>query len=296
VGTCPYRDRCVYLHDPRLIYRDAKTKTRKKNSEDSILDSFFWPTMPIQEVRKKLDSSKQPHVIQNYVVPGPDAWNNPTECIHDQAIYSMWMHFTEFCGNASSGVTDKSSNTFNSKVAKNQYSKRQRLALFVNLSNGVVPTTENINEHIVKANSLPVIPQQQSLAAAVAGAGYRVDTRKSPETVTEALRIDLPSPTTVADQENLHDKPLASPEAILSKKVFPEIPEIDSGNMFEGKRLMLTVESTESMRHSIFGSSAAYQSDTPRSKLSDFFAASSSASVLADSDEGEEFMLSYTDK
>jgi hypothetical protein len=45
VGSCPYRDRCVYLHDPRLVYKEAKTKTRKKNSEDSILDSFFWPVM-----------------------------------------------------------------------------------------------------------------------------------------------------------------------------------------------------------------------------------------------------------
>ena len=38
VGSCPYRDRCVYLHDPRLIYRDTKTKTRKRNQEDLGLD------------------------------------------------------------------------------------------------------------------------------------------------------------------------------------------------------------------------------------------------------------------
>ena len=122
-------------------------------------------------------------------------------------------------------MADRSTNFFNTKTDKNQHSKRQRLPVFVNLSNGVIPTTENINEKIARANSLPVI--SPSLAAAVAGAGYSVDTRKSPETVIEIPRVDLPSPTTVADQENLHNKKLASPECLLSKQFFPEIPDID---------------------------------------------------------------------
>ena len=57
-GSCPYRDRCQvcisgikhyhslnhqpstlqYLHDPRLICRATKTKTRKKNVEDNGVD------------------------------------------------------------------------------------------------------------------------------------------------------------------------------------------------------------------------------------------------------------------
>ena len=45
----------VYLHDPRCICKDAKTKTRKKNKEDVVLDSLFWPVMPVEMVNQKKD-------------------------------------------------------------------------------------------------------------------------------------------------------------------------------------------------------------------------------------------------
>ena len=32
----------MYLHDPRLMRKDAKTKSRKKNNEDLVVDSLFW--------------------------------------------------------------------------------------------------------------------------------------------------------------------------------------------------------------------------------------------------------------
>ena len=41
-GACPYRERCVYLHDPRLVHKGARTLTRKKNKEDIVQDSLFW--------------------------------------------------------------------------------------------------------------------------------------------------------------------------------------------------------------------------------------------------------------
>jgi hypothetical protein len=84
----------VYLHDPRCICKEAKTKTRRKNKEDVVLDALFWPVMPPSMVAAKLDMNRQPHVIQQYFVPVPqkDQYHR-----HDAAVYSMWMYFVDFC-------------------------------------------------------------------------------------------------------------------------------------------------------------------------------------------------------
>ena len=52
-GACPYRDRCQYLHDPRLLGVSSKAKTRRKNviSPTDIVDSFFWPPMSSDRLR-----------------------------------------------------------------------------------------------------------------------------------------------------------------------------------------------------------------------------------------------------
>ncbi len=108
VGSCPYRDRCQYLHDPRILSLSAKAKSRKTNSTEkhSEEDAFFWPVMSLNSVSGVLDSSKCPHVSQNYIVPLPgtrSVGNNSTHQsdknrgVQDSSVYSMWGHFTTFC-------------------------------------------------------------------------------------------------------------------------------------------------------------------------------------------------------
>ena len=52
------------------------------------------PVLPFHEVSHRLDSNRQPHVVQRYGVPSP--LDNQYR-LHDQAVYSMWMHFVTFC-------------------------------------------------------------------------------------------------------------------------------------------------------------------------------------------------------
>jgi hypothetical protein len=116
----------IYLHDPRCICREAKTKTRKKNDEEYTLDSMFWPILPWKVVTTKLDHMNQPHVVQPYIVPPPshDLYHQ-----HDEAVYSLWMHFIDFC------LATNSRNDFSAPdLPTNHYTKRSRLSIFRTLS------------------------------------------------------------------------------------------------------------------------------------------------------------------
>ena len=52
------------------------------------------PALPFHIVCQRVDYNRQPHVIQRYHVPSP---KNDQYCRHDQAVYSMWMHFVIYC-------------------------------------------------------------------------------------------------------------------------------------------------------------------------------------------------------
>lgn len=98
---------------------------KKKNKEDLIADTLFWPVMPTAAVMEKLDEYDRPHIIQPYIVPFPQLhWRPPSVnhkkskhsshqtthspdysevanvtvgSYHDHALYSLWMHFVEYC-------------------------------------------------------------------------------------------------------------------------------------------------------------------------------------------------------
>jgi hypothetical protein len=121
----------VYLHDPRIICREAKTKTRRKNREDTAQDSLFWPVMPATILSQRLDGSGQPQVVQPYIVPPA---SSEAHRRHDDAVYSLWMHFVDYCSTQArqKPVPDTSNQVMN------PYTHRQRLPIFraLSLSNG----------------------------------------------------------------------------------------------------------------------------------------------------------------
>lgn len=123
VGNCPYRDRCVYLHDPRIGSKSStKTSTRRKNKEDAVTDAFFWPTATKSMTRQ--DSHRKSHVVQAYFVdPGASA--------SQLLVHSMWEHFVDVC---------RGTPALNANQTRSVHAGRKRLPLFQALSRGSRPS------------------------------------------------------------------------------------------------------------------------------------------------------------
>ena len=103
--------------------------------------------MTFNSVSAKLDNNRQPHVIQPYNVPPPQ---NDQFRRHDEAVYSMWMHFVDFClANSEShhsSYPDLAPCFAAPDLPMNAYTKLPRLPIFRVLSaaNGQEVTTEEI--------------------------------------------------------------------------------------------------------------------------------------------------------
>eukprot|EP01038_Epipyxis_sp_PR26KG_P016679 gene16679-22812_t len=160
MGTCPYRERCVYLHDPRITSRiEVKTNSRKKSKDDVVIDSFFWPVMGANSFNGKVDRSGQPIVMQEYKVP-PSMNTFGTENnsdLHDKALYSLWMHFTDYCqsipwanNTSAKNIRNKNHHIHSTEDTDlNSHTRRPRLNIFKQLSRGEFDTKESKNEFLI---------------------------------------------------------------------------------------------------------------------------------------------------
>ncbi len=55
-GSCPYGDRCVFLHDPSIVAKPVYVRVKRKSKDDAVTDTFFWPTMSLNSVMGKVDN------------------------------------------------------------------------------------------------------------------------------------------------------------------------------------------------------------------------------------------------
>jgi hypothetical protein len=115
-----------------------------------MMDSLFWPIMPTPTIAAKLDSNRQPLVIQHYTVPPP---RNDSFQQHDEAVFSMWMHFVDFCTacietSRTARIVDCSPCFLAPDVMMNMYTRKQRLSVFRMLSSGHSPLAEAIHAGI----------------------------------------------------------------------------------------------------------------------------------------------------
>lgn len=134
-GTCPYGDRCVFLHDPSITARPLSLKAKRKSADDTATDAFFWPTMSLDSVMGKVDAKKMPHISQPYVVPCPSA-HGFAMSNNDRAVFSMWEHFLDFCKADAQSVVSVPRRVppLNALAPVNPYTGKRRLPVLMKLS------------------------------------------------------------------------------------------------------------------------------------------------------------------
>lgn len=104
-GTCPYRDRCKFIHDIRITNNNCISRTRKRNFENLQPDLFFWTHSDLTDIYRIIKTEDK------------NSYNN-------SCAASMWYHLCNV-------LNDKHSNC-NDTV--NIVTGRRRLPIFVVLS------------------------------------------------------------------------------------------------------------------------------------------------------------------
>ena len=159
-----------------MLCKEAKTKTRKKNKDDIIADSLFWPVMHRLDLSLRYDldmgysntggaAAQVPHVVQPYHVPipsfapgactdtDPEGGNlvpalvrstytgNNTEgtgfgVYHDRCLYSVWMHFVDYCMTLSTHAPTPTPTPGVPASPLNKYLGTRRLPIFIRMALG----------------------------------------------------------------------------------------------------------------------------------------------------------------
>ncbi|KAJ1440819.1 hypothetical protein B484DRAFT_476588 [Ochromonadaceae sp. CCMP2298] len=136
-GSCPYGERCVFLHDASIVSKPIYIRSKRKSRDDAGVDAFFWPTMPMNAVMSRPDTRNMPAIAQPYIVPAPNSYTYSSSN-NDVSVYSMWEHFLDFCKTDSLSVVTVPRSVqpqlTNPFARTNIYSGKARLSTFMRLS------------------------------------------------------------------------------------------------------------------------------------------------------------------
>jgi hypothetical protein len=103
MGSCPYKDSCQFLHDPRVSTNHVYTKIKENKcrnlygiKDKNECDFFFLEPMKKKVVSQKLNDKGEPSVHQNYSTIGPSYFMSKLtkyEAMNIDASYSLWNNF-----------------------------------------------------------------------------------------------------------------------------------------------------------------------------------------------------------
>lgn len=114
------------------------------------MDTFYWPNLSVQYLRRPHDRTKPPIVVQPYHVPEP---KKDKYYRHDAAIYSLWNYFAEFCLQTYEGKTESPTAMNIEILSRNRFTGRLRLRVFIELAHGDILKGKAIEDASTAGNS-----------------------------------------------------------------------------------------------------------------------------------------------